>query len=65
MSEAADNIEKEAAKAQSTSVDGVTTTRRSVAERIMADRYTRDVKAQENGAVGASFLQIVSPGGPR
>lgn len=65
MSEAADNIEKEAAKAQSTSVDGVTTTRRSVAERIMADKYKRAIEAQESGAAGPIFQQIVPPGGPQ
>ena len=65
MSDTADKIQSEAQKPKSVSTDGVVTTRRSIADQIMADKYKRAVDAQEAGAAGPVFQQIVAPGGPQ
>lgn len=63
MSDLSEKIEDDAQKTQSTTVDGVTTTRRSLKDQIEADRYLRDVAAAEAGGVGVVFRQIVPSGG--
>lgn len=65
MSTDAEKIEAELAKAQSTSVDGVSTTRRSMADYIQGKKFQRELERQDNGAVGPVFSQFVAPGGAK
>lgn len=65
MSDISDRIATDALKSQSTTVDGVSTTRRSLSEQIAADKYLRDVAATSDMAstVRGMFSKIVAPGG--
>lgn len=70
MSEASEleaQIDAQATKSQSTSADGVSNTRRSLADQIAWLRYKRDVAATSPGNAGPGFriVQIAPSGGPQ
>ena len=58
-------IDSRVAKAQSTSADGVSVTRRSVSDEIAWDRYKRDIAATNGTGRGFRIQQIVPSGGPQ
>lgn len=64
MSETSDNIAANVAKAQSTSVDGITVNRRSITEEIEADKYLRSLDAVSSPAANFRNMvcKIVPPG---
>lgn len=68
MSELSSQITTDAAKAASTSVNGVSVSRRSLAEQIAADKYLASLNATSTAANRQKTLrgmlnQIVPPGG--
>jgi len=68
MSELSNQITTDAAKAASTSVDGVSSSRRSLADLIAADKYLAGPNATATAANRQKTLrsmlnQIVPPGG--
>lgn len=56
------DIEAEAAKPQSTSVDGVTVTERSLKDQIEADRYAAAKCQGKNGYAFGIGLKRINPG---
>jgi hypothetical protein len=64
MSDLTTQIETEAAKAQTVTVDGQTIVRRTLKEQIEADQYLKANQAAGRGAPwGLRFAKIVPPGG--
>lgn len=66
MPDLSETIESEAAKSQSTSADGVTTTRRPLSELIEADKFLAGKEATANANMPATLrgmmFKIVPPG---
>jgi len=70
MSEASDleaAIDIQALKSQSTSADGISVSRRSLADQVAYLRYKRDQAAvtPANAGIGFRINQIVPSGGPQ
>lgn len=65
MTDISDQIESDALKPQSTSVDGVSSTRRSLKDLIEADQYiaAKNATAASNKQTGFRIQQIVPQGG--
>lgn len=65
MSDLSSNITSEAAKAASTSVDGVSVSRRALSDIIEADKYLASKAASRDMAatVRGMFSRVVPPGG--
>lgn len=65
MSDLSDRIETDALKPQSVTADGVSITRRSLADQIAADKYLADkaASADMSRTVKNLFSRIVPPGG--
>lgn len=67
MSDVSDRIAQDALKPQSTSVDGVQITRRSLQDQIAADQYLRNADATAPASMGDTLrgmcFKIVPPGG--
>lgn len=68
MSDLSTQIATDAAKAASTSADGISVSRRSLTDQIAADKYLASVEATKSGAKRTASLKsmisrIVPPGG--
>lgn len=65
MSTLSDQISTDALKPQSVTVDGITTTRRSLKDQIEADKYASDkaAAASMSRTVKNMFSKLVPPGG--